>query len=122
MLGLLDFLIYIEWLVASYIRRSYVPHLCMRLKSKICAAEMKMLRMSAGVTKMDHINSTYIRGSLFVEQPTIEKMEDRRMDWYCHVLRRPPENPAKKSLLLNILLNGTKFRGTQKHRWIDQMR
>ena len=74
-------------------------------ESKISAAEMKMLRMSAGVIKMDHIKSTYIRGSLFVEQPIIEKLEDRRMDWYWHVLRRPPENPAKKSLLLNIPLN-----------------
>ena len=81
-----------------------------------------MLRMTAGVTKMDHIKSTYIRGSLFVVQPIIEKMEDRRMDWYCHVLRRPPENPAKTSLLLNIPLNGPKSRGRRKHTWIDQLR
>ena len=80
-----------------------------------------MLRNSAGVTKKDHIKSTYIRESLYVEQPIIEKIEDRRMDWYCHVLRRPAENPAKKSVLLDIPLNGQKPRGRRKHTWIDQM-
>ena len=44
------------------------------------------------------------------------------MDWYCHVLRHPPENPTKKSLLLNIPFNGPKTRGKRKHTEIDQMR
>ena len=33
---------------------------------KLTATEMKMLRMTAGVTKLDHIKSKHIRGSLFV--------------------------------------------------------
>ena len=41
-------------------------------ESKLTAAEMKMLRMTAGVTKLDHIKSKYIGGSLFVRKPIFE--------------------------------------------------
>ncbi|GAB0089080.1 hypothetical protein DMENIID0001_035590 [Sergentomyia squamirostris] len=92
-----------------------------KYESKLTATEMKMLRMSAGVTKLDHIKSTFIRGSLFVENPILEKLEDRRMDWYCHVQRRPPENPAKKAYLMDVPQSGPKQGGRRKNNWISQM-
>ena len=49
-------------------------------EGKMTAAEMKMLRMTHGVTKLDHIKSKYIRGSLLIEEQITEKIEDRRMN------------------------------------------
>ena len=89
---------------------------------KMTAAEMKMLRMSHGVTKMDRIKSSYIRGSLFIEEPITAKLDDRQMDWYCHVLRRQSENPVKRAVMLDVPSNHPKVRGRPKHTWLDQMK
>ena len=88
---------------------------------KMTATEM-MLRMAHGVTKMDHIKSSYIRGSLFIEEPITAKIDDRQMDWYCHVLRRPIENPVRRAVMLDIPTNHPKKRGRPKHTWLDQMK
>ena len=89
-------------------------------ESKLTAAEMKMLRMTTGVTKLDHIKSKYIRGSLFVQKPITEAHNERQMRWYCHVQRRPPENPAKKAISTIVPANGRRA-GRPKNTWICQM-
>ena len=89
-------------------------------ESKLTAAEMKMLRMTTGVTKLDHIKSKYIRGSLFVQKPITEVHNESQMRWYCHVQRRPPENPAKKAISTIVPANG-RGAGRPKNTWIRQM-
>jgi len=91
-------------------------------EGKMTAAEMKKLRMTHGVTKLDRIKSKYVRGSLFIEEPIVDKIEDRRINWYCHVFRRPPENPVKRALSLEVPLLRPRVRGRRKHTWLDQMK
>lgn len=91
-----------------------------KYESKLTAAEMKMLRMTAGVTKLDRIRSTKIRGSLHVKNTISQKIEHDRLSWYCHVQRRDPENPVKKAISYNVPIRNKK-KGRPKHSWYKQM-
>ena len=81
---------------------------------------MKMLRMTAGVTKLDRIRSSKIRGSLHVKKLISKKVEHDRLSWYCHVQRRDPPNPFKKVISTNVPTQARK-RGRPKSSWITQM-
>ena len=50
-------------------------------------AELKMLRFSLGVTRMDKIRNEYIRGTAQVGRFG-EKTREARLRWYGHVLRK----------------------------------
>ena len=50
-------------------------------------AELKMLRFSLGVTRMDEIRNEYIRGSAQVGRFG-EKTRETRLRWYGHVRRK----------------------------------
>ena len=89
-------------------------------ESRITAAEMKMLRMTCGVTKMDHVRSTRIRGSLHIKKPAVGKLHDDRKNWYNHVLRRPPTNPVQQALNANI--PKLRRRGKPQNTWVTQMK
>ena len=58
-----------------------------RLKSKINAAEMKILRLIYGVTRRDRIRNTKIRGDLKIE-PIGEVISRNNLRWYGHVKRK----------------------------------
>jgi Reverse transcriptase (RNA-dependent DNA polymerase)/Endonuclease-reverse transcriptase len=64
-------------------------------KSKLQAAEMKYLRRSIGVTKMDKVRNEVIRSELKTEsiQQFIEK---RQLGWLGHLHRMNNEVPAKR--------------------------
>lgn len=63
-------------------------------ESKLTATEMKMLRMAAGVTKLDKIRSSRIRGSLHIKEPIVQNISRNRLNWYCHIKRRDQEHPV----------------------------
>lgn len=93
-----------------------------KYESKLTAAEMKMLRMTAGVTKLDRIRSTKIRGSLHVKSTILDKIQHDRLSWYCHVQRRDPQNPVQKAISYNVSTNSRRKRkGRPKHSWYKQM-
>lgn len=87
---------------------------------KLTATEMKMLRMSAGVTLKDKLRSSYIRKSLGVDETIVTKLEERQMKWYGHVMRRDEEHIVKKSM--NIELPRQARRGRPPNTWIRQMK
>ena len=89
-------------------------------ENKLTATEMKMLRMTAGVTKLDRIKSTRIRGSLGVKEPIVEKIHQHRVSWYGHVKRRTPENPVKHAMATNIPAE-KRTKGRPKSTWMKQM-
>ena len=89
-------------------------------ESKLTATDMKMLRMSAGVTKLDRIRSTKIRGSLRVKDAIVDKLHHQRVNWYCHVRRRPLENVVQQAITEEVQ-PPVRRRGRKKHTWIAQM-
>lgn len=88
---------------------------------KLNTAEMKMLRMASGVTKLDKIRNEHIRGSLQIKQSIQDKVEAERVAWFERVHQQHPEHVAKKAL--NIKINPTVTqRGRKKNSWERQMK
>ncbi|KAK3574521.1 hypothetical protein QTP86_008701 [Hemibagrus guttatus] len=61
-----------------------------RQESELEVAELKMLRFSLGVTRLDRIRNEYIRGTAHVGHLG-DKVREARLRWFGHVQRR--ENP-----------------------------
>ncbi|KAK3574085.1 hypothetical protein QTP86_002865 [Hemibagrus guttatus] len=58
-----------------------------RQESELEAAELKMLRFSLGVTRLDRIRNEYIRGTAHVGRLG-DKVREARLRWFGHVQRR----------------------------------
>ena len=80
----------------------------------IQTAEMKMLRWMCGVTKLDKIRNTYIRGSLGVRDVS-DKIQESRLRWCGDVCRRPPEYIGNRAWA--HVAPGRRSRGRPKRRW-----
>ncbi|KAK3560499.1 hypothetical protein QTP86_009653 [Hemibagrus guttatus] len=62
-----------------------------RQESELEVAELKMLRFSLGVTRLDRIRNEYIRGTAHVGRLG-DKVREARLRWFGHVQRRESEN------------------------------
>ncbi|KAK3524460.1 hypothetical protein QTP70_029307 [Hemibagrus guttatus] len=58
-----------------------------RQESELEVAELKMLRFSLGVTRLDRIRNEYIRGTAHVGRLG-DKVRETRLRWFGHVQRR----------------------------------
>ncbi|KAK3543468.1 hypothetical protein QTP70_022062, partial [Hemibagrus guttatus] len=58
-----------------------------RQESELQVAELKMLRFSLGVTRLDRIRNEYIRGTAHVGRLG-DKVREARLRWFGHVQRR----------------------------------
>ncbi|KAK3517800.1 hypothetical protein QTP70_018963, partial [Hemibagrus guttatus] len=58
-----------------------------RQESELEVAELKMLRFSLGVTRLDRIRNEYIRGTAHVGRLG-DKVKETRLRWFGHVQRR----------------------------------
>ncbi|XP_048056909.1 uncharacterized protein LOC125274573 [Megalobrama amblycephala] len=70
-----------------------------RQEEDIEVAELKMLRFSLGVTRMDRIRNEYIRGTAHV-RCFGDKVREARLRWFGHVQRRESEYIGKRMLRL----------------------
>ncbi|CAF88817.1 unnamed protein product [Tetraodon nigroviridis] len=61
-----------------------------RQETELEVAEMKMLRFSLGVTRMDEIKKEYIRGTAHV-RCFGDKVRETRLRWFGHVQRTDSE-------------------------------
>ncbi|KAK3526908.1 hypothetical protein QTP86_004704 [Hemibagrus guttatus] len=66
-----------------------------RQESELEVAELKMLRFSLGVTRLDRIRNEYIRGTAHVGRLG-DKVREARLRWFGHVQRR--ENTLDRTL------------------------
>ncbi|KAK3894199.1 hypothetical protein Pcinc_002033 [Petrolisthes cinctipes] len=85
-------------------------------EKKLEVAEMRMLRWMCGVTRYDRIRNKRIRGTTKVIEIS-KKVQERRLQWYGHVMRREENNIAKK--VMNIEVEGRRKRGRPRRRWKD---
>lgn len=53
---------------------------------KLTTTEMKILRMSAGVTKKDCIRSERLRALLKVKESIVEKVTRERQEWFKKII------------------------------------
>ena len=70
-------------------------------EAKLDVTEMKMLRWMCGVTKLDRIRNERIRGAVMVTEIS-KKVQERRMQWYGHVMRREENYVGKKVLGMEV--------------------
>ncbi|VDP30782.1 unnamed protein product [Heligmosomoides polygyrus] len=80
--------------------------------------QTKMLRWTAGVTRMDWIRNDVIRKN-FIVAPIADKMREARLRWYGHVLRGK-ENTVRK-IGHELKVSGKRPRGRPKQRWSDTL-
>ncbi|KAK3549087.1 hypothetical protein QTP70_031342 [Hemibagrus guttatus] len=87
-----------------------------RQGSELEVAELKMLRFSLGVTRLDRIRNEYIRGTAHVGRLG-DKVREARLRWFGHVQRRESEYIGRR--MLNMELPGRRQRGRPKRRYMD---
>ncbi|KAK3506606.1 hypothetical protein QTP70_011019 [Hemibagrus guttatus] len=66
-----------------------------RQESELEVAELKMLRFSLGVTRLDRIRNEYIRGTAHVGRLG-DKVREARLRWFGHVQRRESDGSDKE--------------------------
>ncbi|KAK3559357.1 hypothetical protein QTP86_012766 [Hemibagrus guttatus] len=82
-----------------------------RQESELEVAELKMLRFSLGVTRLDRIRNEYIRGTAHVGRLG-DKVREARLRWFGHVQRREREYIGRR--MLDMELPGRRQRGRPK--------
>ena len=85
-------------------------------EKKMEVAEMKMLRRTCGVTRLDKISNEKIRRTTKVGEISM-KVQKRRMRWYGHVMRRDEEYVGKR--VMGREVQGSRRRGRPTKRWAD---
>ena len=90
-----------------------------RQETELEVAELKMLRFSLGVTRMDRIRNEHIRGTTHVGDLG-SKVREARLRWFGHVHRREREYIGKR--MLSLELPGRRPRGRPKRRYMDVVR
>ena len=88
-------------------------------EKKFDVAEMKILRWMSGVTKLDRIRNERNRGTTKVGEIS-KKVQESRLKWYGHVLRREDEYVGKR--VMGMEVPGKRKRGRPKRRWLDNIR
>ena len=70
-------------------------------EKKLDVAEMRMLRWMSGVTKVDRIRNERNRGTT-KEGEISKKVQESRLKWYGHVLRREEEYVGKSVMMAEV--------------------
>ena len=89
-----------------------------RLRSKIQAAEMRVLRLILGITLRDRIRNEVVREKLEVES-ILDFIERCQLRWYGHVMRMEETRYPKK--YLDWQPSGKRPRGRPRMRWIQNI-
>ena len=88
-------------------------------KRRLETFEMRCLRVLMGVTIRDRIRSEHIRNHLGVKESIVETVKIKRLKWFGHVMRRPPESFVNKAYLGDF--QHRRPRGRPPKRWRDQI-
>ncbi|VDP55247.1 unnamed protein product [Heligmosomoides polygyrus] len=80
--------------------------------------ETKMLRWTAGVTRLERVRNDAIRQRFGVAS-IAEKLREAHLRWYGHVLHANDDTVRK--IGLNLEVPGKRPRGRPKQRWLDTL-
>ena len=78
--------------------------------------EMRCLRSILGVRRRDRLRNDDIRERLGIRNNILDTIKERRLRWFGHVLRRPPE-----SILGGAYAGDFAARSRPPKRWRDQV-
>jgi hypothetical protein len=81
--------------------------------------EMRMLRWTLGLTRLDRVMNQDVRKVMGVA-PITKKMRESRLRWYGHVRRSNDDSVAATALRLSP--EGRRPRGRPKKRWLDRLK
>ncbi|VDO80412.1 unnamed protein product [Heligmosomoides polygyrus] len=87
-----------------------------KVETRLRVMDTKMLRWTAGVTRMDRIRNDVIRQKFGVA-PIADKMREARLRWYGHDLR----GNEHSKIGLNFEVIGKRPGGRPKQRWADTL-
>ena len=90
-----------------------------RQVAELEVAELKMLRFSLGVTKMDRIKNEFIRGTAHVGCFG-NKVREARLRWFGHVQRRDMGYIGRRMLRMEV--PGKRKRGRPRRRFMDVLK
>ena len=90
-----------------------------KLKSRIQATEMRVLRLIYGVTRRDRVRNEVIRQTLKVES-VLTIIERNLLRWYGHVERMPDSRDVKR--IHKWKPNKKRPIGRPRKRWEDQIK
>ncbi|CAK9292306.1 unnamed protein product [Gordionus sp. m RMFG-2023] len=82
------------------------------------ATEMRMIRWSLGYTKLDHMTNDCLRTKMSI-QPIADLINENRLRWYGHILRRETNDVNRK--VLDMEVPGKRGRGRPHVTWKDQV-
>ena len=90
-----------------------------RQEAELEVAELKMLRFSLGVTRMDRIRNEVIRGTTQTGRLG-GKAREARLRWFGHAQRRDSGDIGRR--MLEMELPGRRRRGRPKRRYMDAVK
>nr|CDJ84289.1 endonuclease-reverse transcriptase HmRTE-e01 [Haemonchus contortus] len=88
------------------------------VEARLSVMETKMLRWTAGETRLDRISNDAIR-ERFGVAPIVDKMRGARLRWNGHAPRAKNDNVRK--IGLNLDVSEKRSRGPLKQRWLDKL-
>ncbi|VDO80293.1 unnamed protein product [Heligmosomoides polygyrus] len=89
-----------------------------KIESRLSVLETKMLRRTAGVTRLNRVRNDTIRQRIGVA-PIADKLREARLRCYGHILRSNDDTVRK--IGLNLEVPGKRSRGRPKQRWLDTL-
>ena len=94
---------------------------CMKKEDerRLLVAEMGWLRGLLNRSRREKIRNEVTREELGQKETVVERIKKRRLTWYGHVIRM--ENGRMPAKALHGEVEGTRSRGRQKKRWIDNV-
>ena len=94
---------------------------CMKKEDerRLLVAEMGWLRGLLNRSRREKIRNEVTREELGQKETVVERIKKRRLTWYGHVIRM--ENGRMPARALHGEVEGTRSRGRQKKRWIDNV-
>ena len=103
----------------AMLQRLETVALTKRQESEMEVADLKMLRFSLGVIRLDMVRNEYIRGSAQVGRFG-ENTREGRLRWYGHLQRKNDGYIGRR--ILRMELPGKRKRGSPKRRFMDVLK